>query len=322
MVKSEEATDDDYMYKFRTKRCTKKRCRNPSKCFGAHSEVMMRRVPSLGKDGLYNYIPEPCPQWQELKNCSLGKSCQRSHGWLERIFHPLLYRTKMCKSGLKNGVCREYGVYCAKAHKPTEIRNLLKIYGEDWKKHYDLSLREKTDTLSIVKVQGKCIEKSDISQSKRQSVGFFFSNNLPEKSNDRCSDRAAARGSNDTSPTSTNFSTDVQSPMLLASPPLFGDYSSICGQISDLELDGGVTSYAQLYSEKLTMFETNDSGLKNSSKSSIPKRPSLKFPLDSTQQSQGINVNSMESYSVCSTDLYFMSPSGENWKKCTTSDFY
>jgi len=40
-----------------------------------------------------------------------------------------------------NGVCRLYGIYCAKAHKRSEMRNLAKIYGKDWKVHYDLSKR-------------------------------------------------------------------------------------------------------------------------------------------------------------------------------------
>jgi len=263
------------MYKFRTKPCTKRRCQNPPMCFYAHSKGMMRRVPTQGEHGFYNYIPKPCPQWQKLKKCSLGESCLRSHGWLEIIFHPLLYRTKMCKSDLKNGVCREYGVYCAKAHNPTEIRNLVNIYGVDWKKQYDLSLREKTETSSIVKVRGK-FKKSDITQSKRQSVGFFFSDNLPDKSNGRwsiCSDRAEARGSTDTSLMLTNSFNDPQSPLLLTSPPLFGDYKDICRRMSDLELDGGVTSYDQLYSEKVTIAETKDSDLKNSSKSPIKKLP-------------------------------------------------
>jgi len=154
----ETDTDDDYMYKFRTKPCTKKRCRNPPKCFDAHSEVMRRRVPTQGEQGLFNYIPEPCPQWQKLKKCTLRGSCSRSHGWLEIIFHPLLYKTKMCKSNVKNGVCREYGVYCAKAHNLSGIRNLVQIYGENWKRHYDLTLRENlSDSSSAVKAQGKCV---------------------------------------------------------------------------------------------------------------------------------------------------------------------
>jgi len=43
---------------------------------------------------------------------------------------------------LENGICRKYGIFCAKAHKRSELRNLIKIYGANWKVHYDISLRE------------------------------------------------------------------------------------------------------------------------------------------------------------------------------------
>jgi len=135
------ALDDLYMFKFRTKLCTrKKQCKNPSRCFDAHSNLMKRRVPKRvwTNGGLFNYIPEPCQEWQRSKKCSLGDNCTRSHGWLEMIYHPLLYKTKLCKSKRQNGVCIEYGFYCAKAHARSEIRCLVDIYGENWKQHYDL----------------------------------------------------------------------------------------------------------------------------------------------------------------------------------------
>jgi len=91
--------------------------------------------------GLFNYIPEPCQEWQLWKKCRMGINCPRSHGWLEIIYHPLLYKTKLCKSRIKQGLCSQYGVYCAKAHTRAEIRNLNEIYGVDWKRHYDLAGR-------------------------------------------------------------------------------------------------------------------------------------------------------------------------------------
>jgi len=136
--------DDKYMYEFCTRRCTWKECPKDASCFDAHSKVMCRRVPkqiwSLG--GLFNYIPEHCPQYKWKKKCNFGDNCFRAHGWLEVIFHPLLYKTKLCKSTHENGACRLYGIYCAKAHKRSEMRNLAKIYGKNWKVHYDTSKRE------------------------------------------------------------------------------------------------------------------------------------------------------------------------------------
>jgi len=67
----------------------------------------------------------------------MGTSCYRAHSWLEIIFHPLLFKTKLCESNLKKGVCRKYGIYCAKAHNESEVRNLVSIYGKDWKRHYE-----------------------------------------------------------------------------------------------------------------------------------------------------------------------------------------
>jgi len=136
--------DDKYMYEFCTKRCTWKDCPKDVTCSDAHSKAMSRRVPRQLKSfgGLFNYIPEHCPQYKWKKRCKLGDSCFRAHGWLEVIFHPLLYKTKLCKSTHEDGVCRLYGIYCAKAHKRSEMRNLAKIYGKNWKAHYDISHRE------------------------------------------------------------------------------------------------------------------------------------------------------------------------------------
>jgi len=135
--------NDFYMYKFRTNLCSMKgKCQHQATCFYAHSKVMKRRVPKYERsNGLFNYIPEPCRQWRRWKTCSLGEACPRSHGCLEIIYHPLLYKTKLCKSNRQNGTCTEYGVYCAKAHTRSEIRSLVDIFGENWKRHYDLSNR-------------------------------------------------------------------------------------------------------------------------------------------------------------------------------------
>jgi len=136
--------DDLIMYTFGTKLCSGRRqCRNRSTCFDAHSITMMRRVPRQvhSNGGLFNYIPEPCQEFQRSKKCRLGDSCPQAHGWLEIIFHPLLYKTKLCRAKRHNGICSDYGVYCAKAHARCEIRSLIEIYGEDWKRHYDVSQR-------------------------------------------------------------------------------------------------------------------------------------------------------------------------------------
>jgi len=58
------------------------------------------------------------------------------------IYHPLLYKTKMCEFYQKYGVCRKCGVYCGKAHNPSDICNLVIIYCQRWKSYGDLNLWE------------------------------------------------------------------------------------------------------------------------------------------------------------------------------------
>lgn len=131
------------MYHFRTKPCWKKRnCQNQATCFDYHSHMMKRRMPQLIKAiDEWNYIPKLCPHWRDSKKCIMGENCPLAHGWLEMIYHPLLYKTKLCNSKRNNGVCIAYGVYCTKAHGRREIRSLVNIFGEHWKRYYNFSKR-------------------------------------------------------------------------------------------------------------------------------------------------------------------------------------
>jgi len=163
----------------------------------------------------------------------------RAHGWIEVIFHPLLYRTKMCKSDYKNGVCREYGLYCAKSHSPNDIRNLVEIYGENWKRHYDLSAREINVIASnLINFPGVFTEKSD-------AVKLPLNTNpviklLKSKYNSRL---LLGRNSPKRSKTKTysNYETDVN---YLDSLPLLNALN-----LSDRKIDGQAKSYIELYGD-------------------------------------------------------------------------
>jgi len=247
--------DNTYMYKFRTKKCTKKRCRNPPRCFDIHSRGMKRRVPEQDENGYFNYIPERCPQWQKSKKCCLGNSCTRAHGWMEIIFHPLLYKTKMCRSYLKDGVCCEYGVYCAKAHHPEEIRNLVEIYGEDWKRHYDLPMKEKhLDSMSITESSQEAIVTLP---SKMQSDD----NNLdkPESLSNLYTYHSKVEGSPLRIPKLASPICRVESFenhwSYISSPHLHGIYESVCYQMPELFFEPVETSYVDLYGETSEMYE-------------------------------------------------------------------
>jgi len=232
--------DDAYMYTFRTNRCTKKRCRNASKCFDAHSQVMRRRVPEQDENGRFNYIPEPCPQWKEAKKCCIGKSCPRSHGWLEIIFHPLLYKTKMCRSYHKNGICQEYGMYCAKAHSPKDIRNLVKIYGEDWKNHYDLSKQHKgSGVTNSMKSKIKCLPSNTPSEQNSRMTELYSDQNQGQD-NTNASQLISSKATIKT----------LESPLkYFVTPSLPGTCESICSDMSDLFLDDEVFCYMDLYDD-------------------------------------------------------------------------
>jgi len=135
--------NDLYMYKFRTKHCNRGRqCNNPSACFDAHSKLMKRRVPRLVDRGLFSYSPIACQEWQRSKKCGMGERCTRAHGWTEIIFHPLRYKTKLCKSKHQNGVCSRYGIHCANACTPRGIRCLDEIYGKNWKGYCEVSEKQ------------------------------------------------------------------------------------------------------------------------------------------------------------------------------------
>lgn len=138
-----EASNYKFMYEFRCTACSKvpgKCTMTKETCFYSHNTQTHRRVPMIQSNGLYNYIPEECQSWKQHQKCSRGDECRRAHGWLEVIFHPLLYKTKLCdhRKG-PDGLCTGYAIHCAKAHNTGEIRNLKKIFGLEWKRHYDLT---------------------------------------------------------------------------------------------------------------------------------------------------------------------------------------
>jgi len=244
MPQIREKTDEAYMYKFRTNICSKSRCRNPSKCFDAHSKIMKRRVPKLNKHGFFNYIPEVCEQWKTEKKCILGDKCLRSHGWLERIFHPLLFKTKICKSIHKNGICPEYGAYCAFAQNPNEIRNLVEIYGDDWKQHYDLSGREE-----------KCRSPDSGSDKKTNNMFKWTTRNQPKQRLTKKWKESEWKESEWKE--SEGLVGHPDSPrVVLSSPLLIGTYG-FSNLLANFSIDDQVTSYVQLYNDNVAAGDWN-----------------------------------------------------------------
>jgi len=155
------------MYTFRTKRCSNKKCKKGMACFNTHSNDMCRRIPKQisDKDNIFNYIPKACPEFKKTMKCSRGEACYLAHGWLEIIYHPLLYKTKLCQSNLNKRVCCKYGIYCAKVHSENEIRNLVTMYGKDWKRYYEAYQVCDSDNPITKKSKRKRIKRADVSDS-------------------------------------------------------------------------------------------------------------------------------------------------------------
>jgi len=153
-------------------------------------------------------------------------------------------------------------VYCAKAHHPTEIRNLVKIYGWNWKRHYDLSFQKRA--LPVAPCERTCMKSETrvaISSEKESDVELpnsclsVQSNSLTE---------FCSRGNQGEAFTKTDMefkSSDVilNSPsMILPSPVLYGVASNISDLMSDMVLDDEVSSYIQLYNTEMIR-STSDS---------------------------------------------------------------
>ncbi|KAK1444029.1 hypothetical protein BgAZ_209050 [Babesia gibsoni] len=109
---------------FRTKQCplyVKGMCPDSKQCNMSHSETWPRRNPSLFK---YDYQLCPNIQFSRSDNkmrllgkCSYGRKCRFSHSKEEQLYHPDLYKTRMC---LNHPFCTAY--YCPFAHSEDELR--------------------------------------------------------------------------------------------------------------------------------------------------------------------------------------------------------
>jgi len=191
------------------------------------------------------------------------------------IYHPLLYKTKMCESYQKSGVCRKYGVYCAKAHNLREIRNLVKIYGWNWKRHYDLSLRKsgtkvinksaiRCDKPLVVKHAGSCGSEtilkylegfpSELSNSLRKLCLNEKQGLIGTQSNMKHNRSRAVNDFKQKKKNQTSESTSLFSPS-----PLFGVSNNVDEQMPDIWLEDAVSHYTELYRKKFVRSENESS---------------------------------------------------------------
>lgn len=104
---------------FKTNPCTNSLTHNHKHCENYHSFLDKRRNILL-----YQYSPEKC-KYYELNSCPLQDQCSFSHNNVERLYHPLKFKTKFCSSIYQEIIDCEYGPFCGFAHSEQEIRNHL-----------------------------------------------------------------------------------------------------------------------------------------------------------------------------------------------------
>ena len=113
--------EDFFMFYYKTEWCPMNlTLHEKSKCVYAHNLQDYRR-----KVHILRYSEVNCENWdfksfvtQMDQNCKLGAKCNKSHGWKESEFHPLIYKTKPC---LSIGDCPR-NLECPFFHSPIEKR--------------------------------------------------------------------------------------------------------------------------------------------------------------------------------------------------------
>lgn len=120
-----------FMFEFRTEMCTNERCLKDdmTKCSKAHTKSGLRRVPRVLVDHRGNYYWSYSQDTCEVGNlyeCPNGDACPCAHSLQqESFFHPLVYKTELCKSRHVNGICERFNRFCSRAGSDGEFRSPL-----------------------------------------------------------------------------------------------------------------------------------------------------------------------------------------------------
>lgn len=121
LAKVAEASDEfeglkseyrDYLLTFRVSAC-QDHC-GDSRCKALHTDKRQqpRRRPVRTASGIWLYLPLRCVE----PGCT-DTDCNFAHNTTEVLYHPMLYKTKLCDQGpLEDGLCRRFGPHCAFIH--------------------------------------------------------------------------------------------------------------------------------------------------------------------------------------------------------------
>lgn len=114
-------SDWTLIFHYKTQPCLQTCCEQWSSCWGYHSPVDRRRVPSFA-DGKFNYEGRKCGFE------SISQDSSYAYNSYEVAFHPLNYRTAICPGLKVADICYLYGQYCRYAHSHEELRTPSEIY--------------------------------------------------------------------------------------------------------------------------------------------------------------------------------------------------
>jgi len=118
-------TEHFFLHRFKTLWCPIGVTHDWQTCVYAHNYQDARRRVSIG------YGPKPCPEWTKNKKdgsadyasrCSLGIFCPYAHGAKEQLYHPLYFRTVVCRD-TRSKVCPREQL-CAFFHRNKERRKV------------------------------------------------------------------------------------------------------------------------------------------------------------------------------------------------------
>jgi hypothetical protein len=122
--KESALTPDFFMYHFKTLWCPIGVQHDWQTCVYAHNYQDARRKVSIG------YGPRQCPYWSKKdascaysQRCPLGLRCPHSHGAKEQLYHPLYFRSVICRD-LRSGICPRQKL-CAFFHNRRQLRKDL-----------------------------------------------------------------------------------------------------------------------------------------------------------------------------------------------------
>lgn len=121
------------MYRYKTQWCPLPGVHDWDSCVYAHTKRDIRRTPNSG------YSTRRCPNWErglaaELKEgpalsydacCPRGVGCHMAHGVKEVLYHPDVYRMRICSSAENCRGARR--LCCAFAHSTNELRSPEKV---------------------------------------------------------------------------------------------------------------------------------------------------------------------------------------------------